>query len=436
MQLQIASNNRYLIRADGSPFFWLADTAWQLFNYLSREEADWYLQTRAAQGFTVIQAVALAEFGCFDGNANGDAPLVDLDPAKPNEAYFAHVDWVVARAKELGLTIGFLPTWGDKWNQRGGAGPEIFTPHNAREYGKFLGRRYAHADVVWILGGDRPVESTTHEAIIRAMSLGLKEGEEEVQENIGTHLQTFHPSGMQNSAQHFHTDEWLDFNMWQTGHARNRACYNLIAQTYALEPAKPILDGEPGYEDYPDDLKQENGYLSAWDVRKFLHWNLFAGACGHTYGCHDVWQFWDGTRTPITFAQTHWRDALFLEGATQMQHARRLLEARPFITRVPDDSLLLNKQHDAPESHIGATRNDDGSYAFVYSAAGNGFTINTTKLTGATLRASWFDPRSGECLVAEEFTREASRDFTPPTSGENCDWILVLDDVARGYPAP
>lgn len=431
MQLQIASNRRYLMRFDGSPFFWLADTAWQLFNNLTREEALFYLQTRAGQGFTVIQAVALAEYNCFGGNAFGDAPLIVEDPAQPNEPYFEHVDWIIARANELGLTIGLLPTWGDKWNQKWGVGPEIFTPENARAYGHFLGRRYAAADIVWILGGDRPIESEDHAAIIRAMSQGLKEGETEAAANIGTHLQTFHPMGMEDSSRYFHTEDWLDFNMWQTGHASHRDNYQLIAGSYGLQPVKPVLDAEPGYEDHPDGFKVESGYLGAHDVRRFLYSALFAGACGHTYGCHDIWQFWDGVREPVNHARTPWREALFMEGATQMQHARRLLEARPFFTRVPAPSLLVG----APADHrILATMDDDGGYGLVYTADGAGFTVDTSQLAGRTLRAAWFDPRTAACRHLEAFERGGAVDFMPPTAGGGNDWVLMLEDAAREFP--
>ena len=68
----------------------------------------------------------------------------------------------------------FLPTWGDKWNKKWGAGPEVFTPANARAYGEWLGRRYAGQAIVWIVGGDRPIETDTHKAIIRAMAQGLR----------------------------------------------------------------------------------------------------------------------------------------------------------------------------------------------------------------------------------------------------------------------
>ncbi|MCB0151002.1 MAG: DUF4038 domain-containing protein, partial [Caldilineaceae bacterium] len=127
--LKISENRRFLVHDDGTPFFYLGDTAWELLHRLTYEETARYLADRAAKGFTVIQAVVLAELdGLHTPNRNGDVPLIDDDPTQPNEAYFAHVDAVVALAASLGLHIGMLPTWGDKWNVKWGVGPEIFTP--------------------------------------------------------------------------------------------------------------------------------------------------------------------------------------------------------------------------------------------------------------------------------------------------------------------
>ena len=70
--LQVSANNRFLVKANGQPFFYLGDTAWELFHRLNREEADAYLQDRAGKGFTVIQAVVLAELnGLRDPNPYG-----------------------------------------------------------------------------------------------------------------------------------------------------------------------------------------------------------------------------------------------------------------------------------------------------------------------------------------------------------------------------
>lgn len=189
-RLQVSENKRFLVYEDGRPFFYLGDTAWELFHRLDREEADTYLQDRAAKRFTVIQAVVLAEReGLTVPNPYGHLPLRENDPTQPNEPYFQHVDDIVGCAAALGMFIGMLPTWGDKWNRGRGAGPEVLTPENARTYGTWLGRRYAEAPIIWILGGDRDVENDRHRAIIRAMAAGLREGDG------GTHLASFHPRG-------------------------------------------------------------------------------------------------------------------------------------------------------------------------------------------------------------------------------------------------
>ncbi len=98
-RLVVSENRRFLVFEDGTPFFYLGDTAWELFHRLDREQADYYLENRASLGFTVIQAVVLAEEnGLIDPNPYGEVPLYDLDPARPNEAYFEHVDYIINRA--------------------------------------------------------------------------------------------------------------------------------------------------------------------------------------------------------------------------------------------------------------------------------------------------------------------------------------------------
>src|SRR5262249_40509194 len=126
-KLKVTENRRYLQYENGKPFFYLGDTAWELFHRLNREDATRYLTNRAQKGFTVIQAVILAQLGGLTvPNPYGDLPLVDGDPARPNEAYFRHVDFIVNKAEELGLSVGMLPTWGSHW----ALGKAAFTPAN------------------------------------------------------------------------------------------------------------------------------------------------------------------------------------------------------------------------------------------------------------------------------------------------------------------
>ena len=128
-KLKITENRRYLQYENGKPFFYLGDTAWELFHRLNREEATQYLTDRAQKGLTVIQAVVLAQLGGLTvPNPYGDLPLIGGDPAKPNEAYFRHVDFIVNKAEELGMFVGMLPTWGSHW----ALGKAAFNPTLAR----------------------------------------------------------------------------------------------------------------------------------------------------------------------------------------------------------------------------------------------------------------------------------------------------------------
>jgi Protein of unknown function (DUF4038)/Putative collagen-binding domain of a collagenase len=429
--LRISENRRFLVREDGAPFFYLGDTAWELFHRLDFEQAEDYLENRAAKGFTVIQAVALAEFdGLTEPNANGDLPLLDQDPARPNEAYFEHVDRVVTRAGELGLTVGILPSWGDKVVKRWGVGPEIFTPANARVYGEFLGHRYREAAILWILGGDRIPETEAHAETWRAMAAGLAAGDG------GRHLMTFHPQGGHSSAELFHADGWLAFNMLQSGHGRkDRENYRMIQADYHRSPVKPCLDGEPCYEDHPVNWKPELGWFDDYDVRKAAYWALFAGAGGHTYGCHDVWQFLSDRHPPVSAGRTPWHEALNLPGAAQMRHARELIESRPFLVRLPDQALLASDPGEGTE-HVQATRGADGSYAFVYTPAGKEVTVRMDCIAGETVAAWWYNPREGTSRALGEYPNRGLHEFAPPAEGPGNDWVLVLDDAARGFPPP
>ncbi|MCI0390604.1 MAG: glycoside hydrolase family 140 protein, partial [Acidobacteria bacterium] len=390
-RLKVSDNKRFIVKADGSPFFYLGDTAWELFHRLNREEADRYLKNRADKGFTVIQAVALAELdGLNTPNPYGHRPLVDNDATKPdvkegaNNDYWDHVDYIVKKAEAFGLFIGFLPTWGDKWNRGRGAGPEVFNRQNAEVYGEWLGRRYKDAaNIIWILGGDRSLETETHKEVIRAMARGLRKGDG------AAHLQTLHPRGGEGSSAHFHNDDWLDFNMRQNGHVTEfNPRYEQTRVDYDLTPTKPVLDGEPIYEDHPISFRaKELGHSVAADVRRPLYWNLFTGAFGHTYGHHSVWQMWQPGRQPINNPLMPWFEAIDQPGAGQMQHGRRLMESRPFLTRIPDDSVIVTADPASSVPGAGlkryvATRDSEGSYAMVYVPTGRPFEAKMDKISG------------------------------------------------------
>ncbi len=419
--VRVAANRRFLEDEAGRDFMYLGDTAWELFHRLTFAEACEYLDVRAAQGFTVIQAVILAELdGLRTPNAHGELPFLDEATLHPNPAYFAHVDRVVAYANTRGLVMGLLPTWGDKWNQKWGKGPVVFDEHTAYTYGQFVGHRYQDAQVIWILGGDRPVETPLHAAVVTAMARGLRAGDG------GRHLCTFHPMGQQSSSLAFHDADWLDFHMLQSGHGRNRDNWRSIGEDYAREPVRPCMDGEPGYEEHPAGFQIEQGYLDAYDARKACYWALFAGAHGHTYGCHPIWQFWEPKHgQPATWARMHWRDALTLPGAMQMQHAKTLWLRYALHDRIPDQAMIAGDVG-AGTQHLQACRNVQGTYAMIYAPANHEVHVDTTRLCAGLFVAQWYDPRTGAWQTAGMIDGgQSDVCMVVPVGGP--DWVLVLE---------
>ncbi|MEO6221143.1 MAG: glycoside hydrolase family 140 protein [Ginsengibacter sp.] len=427
-QFSISDNKHFLLK-DGKPFFWLGDTAWELFHRLDREESDHYLKRRSEQGFTVIQAVVLAEMdGLHTPNAYGEMPLSNDDPATPNERYFEHVDYIIDKADEYGLTIGLLPTWGDKiYKDKWGTGPEIFNEKNAAVYGAWIGSRYKNkTNIIWILGGDRNPRNEKDVAIWNAMGVEIKKA------TNNKALISFHPQPNETgSAQWFHNQSWLGFNMFQTGHCRETPVYEKISRVYDMLPVKPVMDAEPIYEDHPVCFNAKDlGTSSAYDVRRAAYLDLLAGSHGHTYGCHDIWQMYSPKREGVNGPHIFWPDAMELPGANQMIFVKKLMLSHPLLDRVPDQSLIVQNNLSASK-RIQATRGKD--YLFVYTSEGKTFTVNLNKISGDRLQAYWYDPRTGKSKDAVTVANRGSQKFTPPSSGYGQDWVLVMDDLSKKY---
>lgn len=435
--LRVSDNGRYLESEEGRPFFWLGDTAWELFHRLNFEEASYFLRTRAEQGFTVVQAVLLAELeGVTTPNAGGRLPLKPganglPDPAQPDpdgdDSYWHHVDAVLDEAERLGLYMALLPTWGDKFNRMHGTGPEIFAPDNAYHYGCWLGKRYGgRGNLVWVLGGDRPLSTAAHFGVVDGIVRGLKAGG-------ARQLMTFHPKGAESSSHHMHDEDWLDFNMIQSGHGEREITNDKrVAADYGRTPVKPTLDAEPCYEDIPIGFRPENGYFDEADVRRAAYYAVLSGAFGHTYGHHSVWPMvpepglYASTdfREPGSFFLIPWQKALYRPGAKQMIHLRTLIEPHLGPAFRPAPELLASNF--PGDNRMVAARGEKA--AWIYCPNGLYADIEPERFGGAR-RASWFCPRTGVRRGAsgteagDGFTR-----FVAPTSGRGCDWILTIEE--------
>lgn len=459
--VRVHSGGHYLETADGRPFFWLGDTAWSLLHGTDRDECSLYLRTRADQGYNVIQVNALAEMdGVRRPTALGLRPFENDDPARPLPAYFDRLVELVDEAAARGLYVALLPAWGDKLTAPWGDGPRLFHTGNlpvVHAYGRYLGERLrGRTNVIWMLGGDRPARLDPAQPgqypnsagiaagfppdhdwrpVWRAMVAGLHEG-------FGTRALTLYhpPGGAAGTSQTLPDEPWLDVHAWQSGHGggHDLPVWESIAHDYALSPAKPTLDLEPNYEDHPVSpwprWDPARGYFRDHDVRKQCYRSVLAGAAGVTYGHHAVWQLAGQRNGAVNFADRDWVDALHRPAARQMIHLRRLVESRPFFSRVPDPALVTTPATDRAR-HLVASRAADGTYAFIYfPESEQTATVDLSRLQRGPLRVRWYDPRTGASRDHGIVGEAGALDFRSPPAGP--DWVLVLDSVAAGYPAP
>jgi hypothetical protein len=461
-QIRVSENNKFLITKEGKPFFWLGDTDWELFHRLTREEAEEFLEIRRQQGFNVMQAVALAEFnGIREPNRHGDWPLNNEDPTQlaitPGDNpknqyeydYWDHVDFVINKAAEKGMYIGLLPTWGDKLAHMWGDGPIIFNEQNAEVYAANLAKRYAKQwNVIWILGGDRPAvyswkikeeeKKYDDRPLWRAMAKGIESilGKEA--------FITYHPAGGSNStSQYIQEEPWLDMNAFQSGHGSREAdAWDWVTRDLSYKPQKPTLDMEPCYEDHPVNpwdgkWTRQRGYFTAYDVRARIYRGVFAGACGVTYGHHQIWQFMNkDLYEPVNPGDTiiPWRNAARAMAAEQMQYLKKLMLSRPYETRVGDQSLIKSEVGKSYIDLVYATRNEDGSYAMIYLPQNKPVSIDLSKISGSLKNSWWFDPRTGKSIQGKSIKGKSTQTFTPPSEGQ--DWVLIIDDASKKFLIP
>lgn len=433
--LKVSENKRYLIDEKGNPFFWLGDTGWLLFTKLNREEVNHYLNNRVKKGYNVVQAMVLHTLDAV--NIYGDSALTGQNVSKPRVTeghsfedstqydFWDNVDYVVDKAAEKGIYIGMVPVWGS--NVKAGH----VTKEDASEYAEWLASRYKNKfNIIWLNGGDARGSDSLDTWNVIGSTIN------KVDKN---HLITFHPFGRTTSSIWFHHEDWLDFNMFQSGHRRydqddtewgfGQDNWKYVNHDYALVPAKPTIDGEPSYEGIPQGLHDTSQpYWTANDVRRYAYWSVFAGAFGFTYGANSVMQFYKPTDDKPSYgAREYWTEGINLPGSGQLKYLKQLILSHPFPERIPDQSLIAG-ENGTEYDYLVATRGNN--YAFIYTYTGRNIPVNMGIISGEKVNGLWYKPIDGSITDIGEFENKGIQEFDPPgepTDGN--DWVLVLDTV-------
>ena len=432
--ITICNRNPHLLEtADGRPYIMIGDTGWELLHRLNLQEIDEYFKIRASQSFNMVWANILPEFdGLTTPHRNGDLPLIDGNPEKPNDRYFDFVDKLLSLAESHGLYLGLLPAWGDKLTAPWGAGPRIFTIDNlsvADSYAVYLGNRYlGHSNILWVLGGDRPAKifgepnqfpmrnaidaglpsDSDWTPIWRAMARGQRKGG-------ASQLITYHPQGGTMSTSAFlHDEEWLDLNAMQSGHGGGHdvPVWESITRDYGLMPIKPTFDSEPNYEDHPINpwpvWDPASGFYDDFDVRKQIYRSIFAGGCGVIYGHHCVWQFASEHFEPVLKVLFDWKTALTRPGAQNLAHLIGLLNSVDFLNLAPNQSRIIETNGAGP-FHARAIASE--LETLVYVPDGRAIEIDMTWANQSEVTVEEFNPTTGfsRSMEATWTSRESVR---------------------------
>jgi hypothetical protein len=408
--LEVSANGRYLVDQQGVPFLVQGDTPWSLTHNLTFSEAVTYLDDRRARGFNSLIISAPDAYGPdgshqYPPDRSGNDPFLENDLAKPDEAYWAHVDRVLEKSEQSGFLVLFFPAYlgccEDGYLQllrdNGVA--------KARAYGRWLGARYRErTNLIWVHGGDRVPDDAIEE--VRAVRDGIGE------EDPGK-LHTVHWAP--------ETDPWIPFGEdWIDLYTAYT--YGPVAARVAMlrdhPPVKPVILIETHYED-------DFGKKAAADVRKYPYRAVFSGAAGHFFGNRPLW-----------FCGVDWRKALNSPGSHYLTVAMGFFRSRSWNRLEPDSACQLIPDSSGSrltDQGIQAAISETGEYAVAYLPEGEPVTVNLTALPADRLQLWWFDPRSGLSVNGGTCASTSQLQLSPPSRE---DWVLVIDDESKGFSPP
>ena len=435
-RLKVSANGRFLQFANGKPFFWLGDTGWLLPERLNRDEAAFYLRRCGEAGYNVVQVQTVNGVPAINAYGKLSMPkgfdFSTIDTAE-GYGYWQHLDYIVDVAASNGIYIGMVCIWG------GLVKSGQMNVEQAKLYGTFLAERYKdRPNIVWIIGGD--IQGHIKTEVWDTLATTIRRIDP-------THLMTFHPRGRTTSAYWFNNRDWLDFNMFQSGHRRygqrmgnkdypipdhtEEDSWMYVDSAWSYRPIKPVLDGEPSYEDIPQGLHDAHEpRWSARDVRRYAYWSVFAGSCGHTYGHNAIMQFAKPGIPGAYFADGQkkaWYQALDDPGFNQMKHLKQLMLALPYFDRVPDQSLI--EENGERYERLIATRGND--YLLVYNHTGRSMRIRLDKISGQRKNVWWMDAATGALKLIGCF--ESKVLTFAPVAFPASDGVLIAIDAKCHY---
>ncbi|MGH9161824.1 MAG: DUF4038 domain-containing protein [Vicinamibacteraceae bacterium] len=428
--VRVSPDGRFLEHADGTPFFWLADTAWNGALLSTPEEWQEYLRVRARQRFTAVQWVATQWRASPRGDRLGERAFTGHGPIAVNPAFFQRLDAKLAALNRAGLLS--VPVL--LWAIGGGSNPEVnpgfsLPEDQAIRLARYMVARWQGHDVIWILAGDgdyRDEKASRWRRIGRAVF-----GEGPRAPVI------MHPGGMHWVLRELQPESWVSIHGYQSGHGDDEETLAWMTEgppskDWKTAPARPFINLEPPYEGHI--AYQSKTRITPHTVRRAVYWSLLnAPTAGVTYGGHGVWGWDDGTAAPTDHPGTGvplpWTKALMMPGGQQMAHVAALFTSIDFWRLRPAPEALADQPGANHPARFIAAAAAGKDLLVCYTPERRAIRVKSGALPDGS--AVWVDPRGGARSSARGVRAGAAVRFEPPGEG---DWILVARAGVRAEP--
>jgi len=424
--LRVSRDGRRLTHADGTPWFFLADTVWNGPMLASEDDWDVFIRTRKEQGFTAAQYVSTQWRTAPEGGPDGPSYWGGETLERVNPSFFQRLDQRQDALSDAGIAGVPVLLWAIKGGENKETNPgNVLSEDDCALLARYQVARWHAHPVIWILNGDGKYlgdEAARWRRIGRAVF-----GDTDRATCAPTMV---HPGGRTWVGDEFKDEAWLDIIGYQSGHGDDDPAWRWIvegppATEWQNVNGKVVMNIESPYEDHISYQSKERH--PAIHVRRANYWSLMVSpTAGVTYGGHGIWGWDDGSGPPVAHPYTGvakpWQEALHLPGAWHMGHLAEIFQALPWWTFIPAQELV----RDQPGiknilRYVTASRSEDGRAAVLYLAAGGTVRLDTAPLAGNMI-ATWINPRDG---TRHNAGRLEGSDTTLQAP-DMLDWVLAL----------
>ncbi len=416
--IQRVKGEYHLSHADGTPFFWVACTAWNGALRSNEEEWDMYLQHRKDHFYNTIQFVTTQWRGC-EQDREGQVAFTGCGRIELNVEFFKRMDQKIQRINDHGLLAAPVLLWALPFGDGRELSPGYYLPQNeAILLARYMVARFGGYHVAWLLGGDG--------RYVNEYEQRWKEIGRAVFADDPPGIVAQHPHGRSWIGDVYADEAWLDIVGYQSSHSNRKGTVDWInkgpmAEQWDKLPARPIINLEPNYEEI-------HFTISAEDVRNASYWSLFATPMsGITYGANGIWPWlYEGERILNHHDMggvTPWNKAIDFPGSLQIGYLSQFINSLPWWEFKPANELLVEQPGDSTYNHfISVINTQNDSIRLVYVPIS--LTVKLFNPLRYGYSGQWFDPVNNRYSTASVTTNEHHQLEIAAPHGQ--DYVLVL----------